>query len=146
VDSSAGGWVEHLPPGAGWVRLHPVRDGVFAEVVDDEVAGIAPAYEVVDALGATAVPVLALPGLVVDRLMHTVVNEAVTLVEEGTASAGDVDLALRLGMNHPAGPLEYLTEVGPAAVLAGLRGMLDRFGDPRYRPAQLLVRRAAGSR
>jgi 3-hydroxybutyryl-CoA dehydrogenase len=143
VDSSAGGWVEHLPQGVGWIRLH--RNG-FAEVVADEVAGIEPAYDAADALGAMSVPVLALPGLVVDRLAHTMVNEAVTVIEEGTAAAGDVDLALRLGMNHPVGPLEYLEHAGAAEVLTGLRGLLDCFGDPRYRPAQLLVRQAAGSR
>jgi 3-hydroxybutyryl-CoA dehydrogenase len=142
VDSSDGGWVEHLPAGVGWLRLH----GGFAEVVADEVAGIEPAYDAVDALGVTSVPVLALPGLVVDRLAHTMANEALTLVEEGTATAEDVDLALRLGMNHPSGPLEYLSRTGPAEVLAGLRGMATHFGDPRYRPAQLLVRQAAGSR
>ncbi|MEU8639418.1 3-hydroxyacyl-CoA dehydrogenase NAD-binding domain-containing protein [Amycolatopsis sp. NPDC048633] len=145
VDSSHGGWVEHLPPGVGWVRLHQGREGTFAEVVADDVAGIEPAYDVVDALGAVSVPVLALPGLVVDRLMWTMVNEALTLVEEDIATAEDVDLALRLGMNHPTGPLERLAEVGPAEVLTGLRGLLDRFGDPRYRPAQLLVRQAAGA-
>ncbi|MFL6125951.1 3-hydroxyacyl-CoA dehydrogenase NAD-binding domain-containing protein [Actinophytocola sp.] len=142
VDSSDGGWVEHLPAGVGWIRLH----GGFAEVVADEVAGIEPAHDAVDALGATSVPVLALPGLVVDRLAHTMANEALTLVEEATATAEDVDLALRLGMNHPIGPLEYLTRTGPAEVLAGLRGMATHFGDPRYRPAPLLVRQAAGSR
>jgi 3-hydroxybutyryl-CoA dehydrogenase len=145
VDSSHGGWVEHLPPGVGWVRLHHSGDGLFAEVVADEVARIEPAYDVVDALGAVSVPVLALPGLVVDRLMWTMVNEALTLVEEDIATAEDVDLALRLGMNHPMGPLERLAEVGPAEVLTGLRGLLDTFGDPRYRPAQLLVRQAAGA-
>ncbi|TDV57542.1 3-hydroxyacyl-CoA dehydrogenase [Actinophytocola oryzae] len=142
VDSSDGAWREHLPPGAGWLRLH----GGFAEVVADEVARIEPAYDAVDALGVTSVPVLALPGLVVDRLAHTMANEALTVVEEGTAGAGDVDLALRLGMNHPVGPLEYLASVGARDVLTSLRGMLDGFGDPRYRPAQLLVRQAAGSR
>jgi 3-hydroxybutyryl-CoA dehydrogenase len=141
VDSSDGGWREHLPPGVGWLRLH----GEFAEVVADEVAGIAPAHDAVDALGAVSVPVLALPGLVVDRLAHTMANEALTLVEEGTAAAADVDLALRLGMNHPVGPLEYLAQAGPADVLTSLRSMLAEFGDPRYRPAQLLVRQAAGS-
>ncbi len=146
VDSSHGGWVSVLPHGVGWVRRPRTDDGFFAEVVADEVAKIAPAYDVADAVGAAAVPVLALPGLVVDRLAHTMVNEALTLVEEGTATADDVDLALRLGMNHPVGPLEYLAQAGPAEVLAGLRGLLDGFGDPRYRPAQLLVRQAAGSR
>ena len=146
VDSSAGGWVEHLPAGAGWMRLHETGAGPFAEVVADPVAGIEPAYDATDALGAASVPVLALPGLVADRLMYSLVNEAVTVVEEGTASTEDVDLALRLGMNHPVGPLEYLDRAGAVTVLAGLRGMLDCFGDPRYRPAQLLVRQAAGSR
>jgi 3-hydroxybutyryl-CoA dehydrogenase len=145
VDSSHGGWVEHLPPGVGWVRLHHARDGLFAEVVADDVARIEPAYDVVDALGAASVAVLALPGLVVDRLGWTMMNEALTLVEEDIATAEDVDLALRLGMNHPAGPLKRLAEAGPAEVLTGLRGLLDAFGDPRYRPAQLLVRQAAGA-
>ncbi|KAA9157639.1 NADPH nitroreductase [Amycolatopsis acidicola] len=142
VDSSAGGWVEHLPDGVGWVRLH----GRFAEVVDDPVAKIAPAHDVADALGVASVPVLALPGLVVDRLMQTMANEALTVVEEGTATGEDVNLALRLGMNHPVGPLEYLEQVGAPEVLAGLRALQEGFGDPRYRPAQLLVRQAAGSR
>ncbi|MFI7673584.1 3-hydroxyacyl-CoA dehydrogenase NAD-binding domain-containing protein [Actinophytocola sp. NPDC049390] len=146
VDSSHGGWVSALPHGVGWVRLHRIEDEFFAEVVADDVARIAPAHDVADAVGAASVPVLALPGLVVDRLAHTMVNEALTLVEEGTATPDDVNLALRLGMNHPAGPLEYLAQAGPAEVLAGLRGLLDGFGDPRYRPAQLLVRQAAGSR
>ncbi|GAB3434790.1 3-hydroxyacyl-CoA dehydrogenase family protein [Actinophytocola sediminis] len=146
VDSSAGGWVDHLPPGVGWLRLHRLGEHTFAEVVADEVAGIEGAYDAVDALGVASVPVLALPGLVVDRLAHTMVNEALTLVEEGTAAAADVDLALRLGMNHPVGPLAYLDRTGPDEVLAGLRALLDGFGDPRYRPAQLLVRQAAGSR
>ena len=76
--------------------------------------------------------------------MHCLVNEALTVVEEGTATQEAVDLALRLGMNHPIGPFAYLAQVGESAVLASLRGMLDAFGDPRYRPAPLLVRRAAG--
>ncbi|MFJ7217851.1 3-hydroxyacyl-CoA dehydrogenase NAD-binding domain-containing protein [Amycolatopsis sp. NPDC098790] len=145
LDSSHGGWVEHLPAGVGWVRLHRGGEGLFAEVVADEVAGIEPAYDIADALGAASVPVLALPGLVVDRLGWTMINEASTLVEEQIATAEDIDLALRLGMNHPAGPLERLAEAGPAEVLAGLRGLLECFGDPRYRPAQLLVRQAAGA-
>ena len=142
VDSSHGRWLEGLPRGAGWVRLH----GTFAEVVHDPVAGIVPprfVEELLSSLGASSVEVLALPGLVGDRLMHTLVNEAVTVVEEGTADANAVDLALRLGMNHPLGPFEYLEQVGDAVVLESLRGMLDAFGDPRYRPAPLLMRRAA---
>jgi 3-hydroxybutyryl-CoA dehydrogenase len=147
VDSSHGGWLTSLPAGASWVRVHP-RDGApFAEVVRDEEAGIIPGRAVEDllaALGAGSVEVPALPGLVVDRLMHTMINEALTVVEESTATAADVDLAMRLGMNHPFGPLEHLAQTGAGVVLGSLHGMLAGFGDPRYRPAPLLSRRAAG--
>ncbi len=148
VDSSHPGWLEALPPGVGWIRLHALQETPFAEVVSDEEAAIAPepfVEEILAAVGAASVEVPALPGLVGDRLMDCLVNEALNVVEEGTASEEAVDLALRLGMNHPLGPFAYLERVGDREVLAGLRGMLDGFGDPRYRPSPLLVRRAAGA-
>lgn len=148
VDSSDGNWLDVLPAGAGWVRLHrSPRAGLFAEVVHDELAGIRPPAFVasaLDALGAASVEVLALPGLIVDRLAHCVLNEACTVVEEGTASREDVDTALTLGMNHPRGPFELLAAAGAPKVLASLRSMTALFGDPRYRPAQVLRRQAAG--
>ena len=149
VDSSHGGWLETLPDGVGWLRLHTPEAGLFAEVVDDPVARITPTEGVtrlLAATGAASVRVPALPGLVADRLAHCLVNEAALVVEEGTASEEDVDLALRLGMNHPTGPLELLRRIGPEQVHAGLVGMLQLFGDPRYRPTPLLRRMAAGER
>ncbi|MDQ0381359.1 3-hydroxyacyl-CoA dehydrogenase [Amycolatopsis thermophila] len=149
VDSSDGNWLDVLPAGAGWIRLHrSPGEQLFAEVVHDELAGIRPPAFVgtaLDVLGAASVEVLALPGLVVDRLAHCVINEACTVVEEGTASREDVDVALTLGMNHPRGPFDLLAAAGAAKVLASLRSMTDLFGDPRYRPAQLLRRQAAGA-
>lgn len=149
VDSSAGEWLELLPGGVGWVRLHAsLRDGIFAEVVDDAVAGLLPTPGVeatLSALGAASVPVLALPGLVVDRLAHCLINEATAVVEEGTASEQDVDTALTLAMNHPSGPFQLLEAAGPTVVLGGLRSMTTLIGDPRYRPSQLLRRRAAAA-
>ncbi|WIX77311.1 3-hydroxyacyl-CoA dehydrogenase NAD-binding domain-containing protein [Amycolatopsis carbonis] len=150
VDSSDGRWLDVLPAGVGWLRLHRAPAGdLFAEIVRDDVAKVAPtpaATAVVDAVGATSVEVPALPGLVVDRLAYCMVNEAAGLVEEGTASAGDVDVALTLGMNHPRGPFETLQLAGAPAVYEALRSMADLTGDPRYRPAQLLRRQAAGAR
>jgi len=147
VDSSDGRWLDMLPHGAAWVCLHRTpADGLFAEVVDDEIAGITvtdAATTVLDVLGAPSVRVLALPGLVADRLVQCMINEATGVVEEGTAHPHDVDVALRLAMNHPFGPFEYLAHYGPATVYAGLRSMADLIGDPRYRPAQLLRRQAA---
>ena len=136
--------------GAGWLRLHRSPGGdLFAEVVRDDVAKVAPTPAVpalLDALGAASVEVPALPGLVVDRLAYCMVNEAVTVVEEGTATPGDVDVALVLGMNHPRGPFETLELAGAPAVYTSLRSMVELTGDPRYRPAQLLRRQAAGAR
>jgi 3-hydroxybutyryl-CoA dehydrogenase len=146
VDSSHPDWLHALPDGVGWVRLH-AADGVFAEVVEDAEAAIeaTPAVtRLLDALGASSVRVPALPGLVADRLQYTLIGEAVTVVEEGTADAESVDLALELGMNHPRGPFKVLAERGETTVLDGLRAMAEASGDPRYRPAALLVRRAAG--
>ena len=143
VDSSDAAWLYALPPDTGWVRLHAWREAVFAEVVDDPVAGIAPT-PAVDTLLATvegtSVRVPALPGLVADRLAHCLANEAYAVVEEGTARPEDVNVALRLAMNHPVGPLEYVERVGVDTVYAGLRSLLAEFGDPRYRPTQLMRR------
>ncbi|MQA03285.1 MAG: NADPH nitroreductase [Streptosporangiales bacterium] len=147
VDSSDGHWLEALPDGVGWLHLHQApHGGVFAEVVHDEVAGIeVPSfvYAMLDGLGAAAVEVPALPGLVADRLAHCMANEASTLVEEGIATPADIDTALALGMNHPRGPFEQLAADGADVVCSSLRSMAERTGDPRYRPAQLLVRQAA---
>lgn len=147
VDSSDPGWAPDLPHGVGWVRLHRWRDQLFAEVVEDDVAGIAAHPQtdrLLDALGARSIRVPALPGLVVDRLAHCLANEAYAVLEEGTASADDIDTALRLAMNHPSGPLEYAEAVGVEQVHHSLRSMLSAFGDPRYRPTQLMRRRVNG--
>jgi 3-hydroxybutyryl-CoA dehydrogenase len=147
IDSSDGRWTDALPPGAGWLHLHhPPAGGLFAEVVRDEVAGIGvPGFvgDLLDSLAAPSAEVLALPGLVADRLAHCMVNEASALVEERVAVPADIDLALRLGMNHPRGPFGQLEADGVAAVYASLVSMSGLTGDPRYRPAQLLRRQAA---
>jgi 3-hydroxybutyryl-CoA dehydrogenase len=150
VDSSDGHWLDVLPPNAGWLRLHQSPGGdLFAEVVRDDIAKVAPIPAVtalIDAFGAASVEVPALPALVVDRLAYCMVNEATGVVEEATASAGDVDVALTLGMNHPRGPFETLQLAGAPAVYESLRSIAELTGDPRYRPAQLLRRQAAGAR
>jgi 3-hydroxybutyryl-CoA dehydrogenase len=143
VDSSDGAWLTRLPAGVGWVKLHAWREDVFAEVVDDPAAAVAPGEVVpalLAALGAGSVRVPALPGLVADRLANCLANEAYAVMEEGTAQAEDINIALRLAMNHPVGPLEYVERVGIDAVHSALRSMLDAFGDPRYRPTQLMRR------
>lgn len=144
VDSSDGAWLTALPAGVGWIRLHTSRDELFAEVVQDAEACIAVTDDVeplLDELGAASVVVTAaLPGLVVDRLAFCLANEAYSVVEEGTATAEDVNTALRLAMNHPIGPLELVELHGTDVVHSSLRSMLRGFGDSRYRPSPLLQR------
>jgi 3-hydroxybutyryl-CoA dehydrogenase len=149
VDSSDGRWLDELPQGAGWVRLHSGPGGALAEVVDDPVAGHpSPPWlpGLLGALGARWVTVPAVAGLIGDRLRHTVLNEATLLVEEGLAVPDDVDQALRLGMGHPRGPFELLAELGAPFVRESLGAMARATGDPRYRPSSLLMRWAARQR
>ncbi len=81
--------------------------------------------------------------LVLDRLVAQLVNEACYAVDEGVASPQDVDSALRLGLNHPRGPFEWGSELGPARVLATLEALGRELDPDRYRPAGLLRRWAA---
>lgn len=147
VDSSDAGWLGVLPAGAEWARVHMTEGEPFVEVVDDPIAGVIPGAGIdamLGALGAKSVAVPALPGLVADRLANCMANEAYTIVEEGTALAADVDTALRLGMNHPVGPFEYVQRVGVGTVHTALRSMMNAFGDSRYRPTSLIRRQSAG--
>jgi 3-hydroxybutyryl-CoA dehydrogenase len=147
IDSSDGHWLDVLPADVGWLRLHrSPRGELFAEVVNDEIAGVRPTpavTTVLGALGAESVEVLALPGLVADRLTHCMINEACAVLEEGTADRDDVDTALTLGMNHPFGPFALLDAAGATTVHRSLRSMAELTGDPRYRPAQYLRRLGA---
>jgi 3-hydroxybutyryl-CoA dehydrogenase len=149
VDSSDGVWRDVLPADVGWFRVHHVDGGPFAEVVADDEAGIEPTSAVavvLASIGASFVSVLALPGLVADRLRLCLINEATLVHEEGTASPEAIDTALTLGMNHPQGPFEMLADLGARDVAGGLRSMVTQTGDARYRASQSLLRAAAGRR
>ena len=90
-------------------------------------------------LGKQPVVVRDLPGFVTSRLGLLLGTEAMRMVEEGVATAADVDTAMRLGYGHPMGPLELADLVGLDARLNNLRSMQARSGDDRYAPPQLLV-------
>lgn len=149
VESSDGAWLQELPAGCSWGRIHTTAEGTVLEAVDDPEAGIptdGAIHALADHLGAPTIAVPALAGLVVDRLWACLINEALVLVEQGIADATDIDLALRLGMNHREGPSEHLATVGAGEVLAVLERLVAATGDPRYRPCSLLRRRAGAER
>jgi 3-hydroxybutyryl-CoA dehydrogenase len=90
------------------------------------------------ALGKDPVVVRDVPGFVTSRLGLLLGTEAMRMVEQGVASAADVDKAMRLGYGHPMGPIELADLVGLDARLNNLRSMHDRTGDERYRPPAIL--------
>jgi 3-hydroxybutyryl-CoA dehydrogenase len=83
------------------------------------------------------------PGLVLNRVVAQLVNEAAFAIGEGVGSAADVDTGLTLGLNHPCGPVEWSRRLGLDRVLATLDGLWSHYREERYRPAPLLTRAAA---
>jgi 3-hydroxybutyryl-CoA dehydrogenase len=94
------------------------------------------------------VPIFArdVPGFVTSRLGLTFGNEAMRMLEDGTASAEDIDKAMRFGYNHPMGPLELADLVGLDARLNNLRALHESSGDDRFRPPKILVDLVASGR
>ncbi|MBQ3355844.1 MAG: 3-hydroxybutyryl-CoA dehydrogenase [Oscillospiraceae bacterium] len=89
-------------------------------------------------LGKEPVRVKEAPGFVVNRLLIPMINEAVFLLSEGVASAEDIDTAMRLGANHPMGPLALCDLIGLDVVLTIMQTLQAETGDDKYRPAPLL--------
>jgi 3-hydroxybutyryl-CoA dehydrogenase len=85
------------------------------------------------------------PGLVLERIVCQIVNEAHFTVGQGIASPQDVDIAMRLGFNHPRGPFEWADVIGPERVVSVLDEMRSELGEERYRAAPLLRRAARES-
>jgi 3-hydroxybutyryl-CoA dehydrogenase len=89
-------------------------------------------------VGKTPITVKSSPGFVVNRLLLPMLNEAFFALAEGDAEATDIDEAMKLGCNHPIGPLALSDLIGLDVLLAVMQTMYDEFGDSKYRPAQLL--------
>jgi 3-hydroxybutyryl-CoA dehydrogenase len=92
------------------------------------------------ALGKTPVEVHDAPGFVSNRVLLPMINEAVFALHEGVGTAAAIDQVMKLGMNHPMGPLALADLIGLDVCLDILRVLHDGFGDPKYRPCPLLVK------
>ena len=89
-------------------------------------------------LGKTPVSVKNAPGFVVNRILIPMVNEAFFVLAEGLASAEDIDAGMKLGCNHPVGPLALADMIGLDVCLAVMNVYVDEFADSKYRPCPLL--------
>jgi 3-hydroxybutyryl-CoA dehydrogenase len=78
------------------------------------------------------------PGFAVNRILCPMINEAVFALQEGIASAEEIDAGMKLGCNHPIGPLALADLVGLDTLLSVMEVFYNGFNDPKYRPAQLL--------
>lgn len=99
---------------------------------------------ITEQLGKTPVEVAEAPGFVVNRILIPMVNEAIGIFAEGVASAEDIDAAMKLGANHPMGPLALGDLIGLDVCLAIMEVLYDEFGDSKYRPHPLLRKYVRG--
>ncbi len=94
-------------------------------------------------LNKTAVEAADYPGFIANRVLMPMINEAVFALMEGVGTAEAIDTVMKLGMNHPMGPLTLADFIGLDVCLAILEVLHDGLGDPKYRPCPLLRRMVA---
>ena len=95
-------------------------------------------------IGKEAVEVNDSPGFIVNRVLIPMINEAIFILMEGVASAEDIDNAMKLGANHPMGPLALSDLVGNDVVLHIMGLLYSETGDPKYRPCTVLQKMVRG--
>jgi 3-hydroxybutyryl-CoA dehydrogenase len=126
--------------------MNPVPIMTLVEVIRGQAtsdASMAMARELCVSLGKTAVEAGDYPGFIANRVLMPMINEAVFAVMEGVGTPEAVDTVMKLGMNHPMGPLALADFIGLDVCLAILNVLHDGLGDPKYRPCPLLRRMVA---
>ncbi len=134
------------PEAAGFHVVPPLAAARLVELTETPLTSpeaTVRARELFASLGWATEQVGDAAGLVLGRVVAQLVNEAAFLIGEGNATPEDVDAGMTLGVNHPRGPVAWAAAIGPRHVVTLLDALHAELGDPRYRVAPLLRRRAA---
>jgi 3-hydroxybutyryl-CoA dehydrogenase len=126
--------------------MNPVPLMTLVELIRGQVtspASMSVATTLCGKLGKTPVEAADYPGFISNRILMPMINEAVYAVMEGVGTPDAIDLVMKLGMNHPMGPLTLADFIGLDVCLAILNVLHEGIGDPKYRPCPLLRRMVA---
>ena len=121
--------------------FNPVPMMKLVEVISGQLTDLKVKEDIIELskeIGKTPVEVAEAPGFVVNRILIPMINEGIGIYAEGIASVEDIDAAMKLGANHPMGPLELGDLIGLDVVLAIMDVLYDEFRDPKYRAHTLL--------
>jgi 3-hydroxybutyryl-CoA dehydrogenase len=134
-------WTKRPERLVGFATFYPLADRKIIEIA----AGlrtfdtsVQQAQDHFRSLDKETVKVKDAAGLTFPRILSLIINEAARSLEEGVAKADEIDIAMRLGVNYPMGPLRWGDQIGLDEVLAVLEGLEHETGDDRYRPAPLI--------
>lgn len=125
----------------GFATFYPLKDKKVIELaagMRSAESAMSAAEQFFKSLGKETIRVKDSAGLTFPRILSLIINEAARALEEGVASAEEIDIAMKLGVNYPSGPLRWADQIGLDEVLTVLEGLERETGDDRYRPAPLL--------